>query len=269
MAADISVVIPTFRRPRQLVEALRSVLSQDVALDVLVVDDSPEGSGEQAVAEVADARVSYRRRPHPSGGNPSRVRNDGWCGARGRFIHFLDDDDRVAAGAYRDAIEAFERNPDRGVVFGRIEPFGSVASAVEHERAVFRVSTRRARRLARLGSRRCLVANQLYASPTLFVNSACLIRAGHVAQLGGYDERITVMEDVDFYTRAIREFGFVFLDRVLVEYRTGDPSIMQNLTDGRGVDDAYGVMYRKYRESHGGAELLALKVLAKAVVRWL
>src|ERR1700753_976337 len=124
MSVEISVIIPTFRRPALLREAIESVLAQtQVPLEIIVIDDSPEGSAAAVVAEFSDS-VCYIKNPQPTGGIPSVVRNLGWPTARGRFIHFLDDDDRVPAGHYRAAIAAFESNPGVGVVFGRVAPFG-------------------------------------------------------------------------------------------------------------------------------------------------
>src|SRR5882724_3368564 len=40
--ADLAVVIPTFRRPKELQAAVESVLAQRVGVEVVVVDDSPE-----------------------------------------------------------------------------------------------------------------------------------------------------------------------------------------------------------------------------------
>ena len=69
--------------------------------------------------------VRYQRNPHPTGGVPGVVRNLGWPQAQGRFVHFLDDDDIVPAGYYAAVGAAFAARPDIGLVFGRIEPFGS------------------------------------------------------------------------------------------------------------------------------------------------
>src|SRR5689334_14881172 len=80
---DVSVVIPTFRRPQPLVEAIRSVLDQEgVQVEVIVMDDSPEGSALPVVAQLGDARVLARRMPQPTGGNPSLVRNTAFPLAR-------------------------------------------------------------------------------------------------------------------------------------------------------------------------------------------
>ena len=88
---DVSVIIPTHHRERELLEAISSVLLQrGVALEIIVVDDSAEGSARQAVATLSDKRVSYVLRAEPSKGRPARARNDGAALARGRYLYFLD-----------------------------------------------------------------------------------------------------------------------------------------------------------------------------------
>jgi glycosyltransferase involved in cell wall biosynthesis len=263
----VSVVVPTFRRPTQVAEAVRSVLSQTgVRVEVLVLDDSSEGSARSTIEALGDSRVTYRHRQPVSQGNPARVRNEGLADTRGAVVHFLDDDDIVAPGVYSAALDAFARNASRGVVFGRIEPFGDAESSVLREGRLFATSERRARRLRHSG-RFPVVAAELFAEPTLFVNSACMIRREVALRIDGYDEAIRVMEDVDFYTRAIRESGFVFLDRVVIRYRTGYPSLM-NAAQQRDVYLAFERMYDKYRAAHGATELLFIKILAKSLIRW-
>src|SRR6266478_8027325 len=90
VSIDFSVVIPTYRRSVELAEAMASVLSQtDVTLEILVVDDCPQGSAREGVVGLNDGRVSYLRNPHPTGGVPSVVRNLAWPRTLGTFVHFL------------------------------------------------------------------------------------------------------------------------------------------------------------------------------------
>jgi glycosyltransferase involved in cell wall biosynthesis len=269
---DFSVVIPTFRRPEPLAEAIRSVLVQPgVDVEVMVIDDSPEGSGNDVVRSIGDSRVTYRKVPIPSGGNPSLVRNIGWPLARGRYVHFLDDDDRAAPGVYREIAAAFRGHPSSGVVIGQVRPFGSSPEAVERESALFTISARRARRLHLLGWKTWVAAYQLFCSPTLLVCSACIIRREHLAPLGGFDESVRVMEDVEFYVRAIRTFGSTYLDRPLVEYRTGAPSLMNSHMSRKSpaVGESYRHMYARYVAEHGALELTTLKLLARGPIRLL
>lgn len=264
---DVTVVVPTFRRPEELREALSSVLSQSgVSVEVRVLDDSPEGSAREVVERFHDPRISYIKHEPPTGGKPALVRNAGWPGASGRFVHFLDDDDRVASGYYRAAVTAFDAHPDRGVVFGRIEPFGDDPKALEHEHAFFQDAARRGRLVARTGSRRVITANLLFRQ-TMLVNSACLIRREHIGPLGGYDPALALNEDVDFYCRAIRRFGCVFLDQTVLHYRILSDSLMHGNRDATKLVASYDRMYSIYRETHGAAEFLAMKVLARTLLR--
>jgi glycosyltransferase involved in cell wall biosynthesis len=268
---DVSIVIPTFRRPAFLKDAIASVLDQErVSTEIIVVDDSPEGSARAVVDGHADARVVYLQCQPPSGGRPALVRNLGWPQARGRFVHFLDDDDRVAPGFYQAAVETFDKYRGPGVVFGRVEPVGDEhngqARAMAHERAYFANAARRARVASFIHSRRWLAAQLLFQN-TLLVNSACIIRRECVEALGGYDAELGLNEDVDFFCRAIRAFGFEFLDQVVVHYRI----VADSLIHGRLNDDkliaSYQRMYARYRETHGATELMAMKVFARTVLR--
>jgi len=60
LSVDFSVIIPTFRRPNELLEAISSALHQQgVSVEVIVIDDAPEASAEQVVEHVGDPRVVY------------------------------------------------------------------------------------------------------------------------------------------------------------------------------------------------------------------
>ena len=267
MAVDVSVVIPTFRRPQQLLEAVSSALSQEgVRVEVVVVDDSPEGSAEGAISKLGDARVRYRKREQPSGGRPALVRNEGARLAQGRYVHFLDDDDLVASGTYLEAVAALDGNPGKGVAFGRVEPFGEDPVVLADQQSYFRSATQRARLGAWLDSPRFLVANMLF-KPTVLVNSACLIRRECIEPLHGYNCEIDIVEDVDFFIRAIRRFGFVFLDRVVIHYRTGAPSLMHNLEGDEKALRSYARIYDKYQHDHGALEFYALKLFARVAMK--
>ncbi len=264
---DISVVIPTFRRQTQLIQAIDSVLAQNVSLEIIVVDDSPEGSARETVERYNDPRVSYVKREPPSRGKPALVRNSGGQLAQGRFVHFLDDDDRVAAGYYQTAIHTFNTHPHIGVVFGRIEPFTDDAAAnIDHEMLFFTDAARRANLASRSGSRHWLVANLLFKH-TVLVNSACMIRREHITTLGGYDDTLGLNEDVDFYCRAVRRFGFRFINSVVLHYRINADSLMHGRSDDSKLIDAYQKMYARYRATHGAVELLALKLFARTVLK--
>jgi glycosyltransferase involved in cell wall biosynthesis len=270
VSIDISVVLPTFRRSALLREAIESVRAQKGAeVELIVVDDSPEGSAAAIAGEFPDL-VRYFRNPKPTGGFPSVVRNLGWPLARGRFVHFLDDDDLVPEGHYAAAIAAFEAYPRVGVVFGRVEPFGDAPETqMDRERAFFRNAARRAAICSRLGPRMGFAAGMIF-NQTLLVCGAALIRRDCVQRLGGFDPEIRLGEDVDFFGRAMRQFGGHLLDRATLHYRIGSPSLMHApvLSENEIQQHLAGSqrMAARYRSERGSFEFYVMKGFSRLVL---
>lgn len=273
MSIDFSVVIPTFRRPLELIEAISSVLRQrDSTIEIFVIDDSPEGSAEEAVRGLRDSRVAYFKNPNPTGGVPSAVRNIGWPMAKGEFVHFLDDDDIVAEGHYAAVKAAFAANPAIGLVFGRIEPFGSgPAAQLDQERQYFADAARKSASSDRFGSRFAFTGRMLF-DKALLVCSSSVVRRECVAGLGGFDPSIRLMEDADFHVRAMRECGALFLDRTAIRYRVGSPSLMHSPhpTEGQKQGERLGhrQMQAKYRRERGALEFYALALFTRTVLKF-
>ena len=195
-----------------------------------------------------------------SNGRPAVARNIGFGLARAPLIHFLDDDDLVVPGQYAAACKAFAAHPDIGVVFGRVEPFGDDAAEIGRQRHYFVQAERRARRCARLGHRWAFTAAMLFG-PTLLVCSAGMVRRDHFDAVGGFDTVMPLMEDVDFYMRAIRHGGVLFLDRTALRYRIG-PSLMRQPNRDGMVLESYRQSQGRYCKRYGLLEFVTLKALA-------
>jgi GT2 family glycosyltransferase len=272
VSIDFSVVIPTYRRPNELIEAISSVLRQnDSTIEIFVIDDSPEGSAEEAVRGLRDSRIVYLKNPNPTGGVPSVVRNMGWPMASGTLVHFLDDDDIVAEGHYAAVKAAFAANPAVGLVFGRIEPFGSgPAAQLDRERQYFADAARKAASSNRFGSRLAFTGRMLF-DKALLVCSSSVVRRECVASLGGFDPSIRLMEDADFHVRAMRECGALFLDRTAIRYRVGSPSLMHSPhpTEAQKQGERLGhrQIHQKYRRAHGALEFYALALFTRTVLK--
>jgi GT2 family glycosyltransferase len=272
MPVDFSVVIPTFRRPDELVEALRSVLDQQgVTLEVTVVDDCPDGSARVPVEQLRDPRVTYIRNPRPTGGVPSIVRNLAWPKAQGEFLHFLDDDDIVPEGLYTEVKRAFETHPKVGLVFGRIEPFGACPEPqLRHEQRFFARAERAARVCEWFGRKIAFAGRTLFDMPML-VCSGGVMRRECLDRVGGFDPQISMVEDSDLYMRIMRECGAHFLPRLSLRYRIGRVSMMhspvRSEADVRRQRDGRRRMQEKYKQDHGIFEFYALALFARTMLR--
>lgn len=89
---EVSVVLPTRDRCRELKRAVKSALGQaGVELELLIVDDGSTDATEQMVSGISDPRVRYVKKAVSEG--VSAARNTGISEARSGWIAFLDDDD--------------------------------------------------------------------------------------------------------------------------------------------------------------------------------
>jgi glycosyltransferase involved in cell wall biosynthesis len=262
---DVSVVIPTFHRERQVVEAIDSVLDQNsLSIEVLVLDDSREGTAFDAVQSVADSRLRYIKCTEPSEGRPALVRNRGAALARGRYLHFLDDDDVLENDALAALAACLDATPDAGMAFGAIIPFGDDEKILRDQQSYFCEAARVARGLR---GRMELAANLLF-HPTILINSACMGRREQFIASGGYDGEMAVCEDVDLWARIARASNFAYVDRPIVRYRTGASSLMHDLSENdEKLTSAYRRSHRKYRDLHGFGEFNLLKFWARTTLR--
>jgi GT2 family glycosyltransferase len=268
MPPDISVVIPTCRRPAELAEAIRSVLvEKSLSLEVIVVDDTAEQSARPTIAGFSDPRIRYEVNPKPSGGWVSAVRNYGASFVRAPLVHFLDDDDRVPLGHYAAAKSAFAMYPDVGVIFGRVSPFGDDDASLKKEMVFFSRAARRAALAAHLGQRWAF-STSLYFGETLFVCGAAMIRKECFDAIGGFDPSLKVAEDVELYARAIARYGAKFIDSDALHYRIWNSSLMHTPTIlPTLVRDNYRRIHARYRKDHGSVDYLARKAFTRIFSR--
>ena len=116
----ISVLIPTLNRPACLQRALASVAAQEglegFELDVVVVDNSPDGSSLSRMAPMWPS-VRFLHEPRPGVAN---ARNAGVAAARGRWIAFLDDDEE-ASPRWIASLLAAAKSSGADAIFGPIE----------------------------------------------------------------------------------------------------------------------------------------------------
>lgn len=123
MSELVSLVMPTLRRPDSMTRAVRSVLAQTGlgadTLEIVVVDNSPEGSarsGVEALEAEASLPVRYVHEPRPG---VATARNTGVAAARGSLIAFLDDDEE-APPSWLATLLAVHREHGADVSFGAI-----------------------------------------------------------------------------------------------------------------------------------------------------
>jgi glycosyltransferase involved in cell wall biosynthesis len=200
-APFFTVVVPTYRRPEMLGEAVASILAQTFDdFELIVVDDDPAGSAELALANLADPRLEYVRNDRGRGG--AGTRNAGIFRARGAWVAFLDDDDvwlpDKLARQHRKIVES---GPDLGMVY-------TGYAVYDFERR--RVIAERRCRSEGTSARKLLYRNYIGG---LF---SVAIRTDVLKAIGGLDERFPALQDLELFVRVASNAEVAFVDETLV-----------------------------------------------------
>ncbi len=200
----VSVVIPTRNRLPLLKEALTSVEEQTLTgWEVVVVDDCSTDSTWSWLCELADPRFRSIRLDRRS--ERSAARNRGLEEARGEFVLFMDDDDKLVPSALRYLTGWADRQPNVVAVVGGKRDFderGHRRRALHPYIPIKRV---------------------VWWGDVLLgwvpVSGQCLLRSAAVRDAGGWDVGLILDEDYDLWLRLAREGGVMLVPRVVLEYR--------------------------------------------------
>ena len=86
----VTVVIPTYKRLKQLARAINSVYNQTYDnIEIIIINDDPSSDIENFI----DIKKNVELINHKKNQGPSATRNSGIQRAKGKYIAFLDDDD--------------------------------------------------------------------------------------------------------------------------------------------------------------------------------
>jgi len=205
----VTVVVPTYRRPRQLQACLEALAAQrlEEPWDVVVVDDGspePPNSGVESLARSRDWRIVRQ-----ANAGPSAARNRGVREARGGVVAFTDDDCRPEPSWLGSLLQAVRERP--GALVG-----GTTVNGLTDD---FFASTSQ------------LIVDLVYehfnADPDdgyfLASNNILCSRKGFL-EIGGFDESFSRAgaEDRDFCDRwRMRGWPIVWRPEARIEHRHG------------------------------------------------
>lgn len=177
--ATVSVILPCFNAGEFIEECVESVVAQDVPdRELIVVDD---GSTDRTTVEVL-SRLERKFdvlliRTENRG--ISEARNTGFSHSSGRFILFLDSDDRIGENFLRATLHALMERSDCGVAFTDIERFGLENGTWRTGPVLFQAEI--------------LLDN--------YLQPYSLVRREVVETVGGFSPDLTPYEDWDFWIK--------------------------------------------------------------------
>lgn len=205
----VSIIIPCYKQAHFLPEAIESVLKQSYThREIIVVDDgSPDNT-----AEVAKRYPGVHCLSQENAGL-AKARNAGLRASQGKYIVFLDADDRLADGALEIGVDFLNARPQFAFVFGecrRIDVEGKVVPRpdppLRNEDAYL----------------------ELLHHCFIWCPASVMHRRAVLLQIGGFRPNLNGTEDYDLYLRIACSLPVSGHGRVVADYRLYEGSMSTN-----------------------------------------
>jgi glycosyltransferase involved in cell wall biosynthesis len=215
MSILVSIVIPAYNSSQYLSETIESIFSQTFSdYEVLIIDDgSTDNTAEIATRySQKDSRIKLLSQKNQGA---AIARNTGMLIAKGEYIAFLDADDQWLPNKLAVHLEHFNRCPNLGISFGRVEFMsfdGQPTSKFSNSR-LFKV-----------------IPEHLYCENLIVTPSNAVIRRAVLDSIGNFYLNLGGIEDAELFLRAAcKGWKVEGIDRVLTRYRTNQVGLSSNL----------------------------------------
>jgi glycosyltransferase involved in cell wall biosynthesis len=238
----VSVITPVFNGEIWLREALDSALAQTFSsLEIIVVNDGSTDDSLAIARALARSNGRIRVIDQDNAGLPS-ARNRALKMARGAYLALLDADDAWLPNHLQLAMQAFERDPDLGLVHANIQRIDVDGALVDIPVRSWRENMDAFEALA--------LRHEHVSCPTAVFSRLA------VDTVGGFDPRFTGLgcEDRDLWLRIAARFRIRYLDQVTARYRLHLDSMS---ADSDRMTLARQMLIAKLAESARGARMVS------------
>jgi glycosyltransferase involved in cell wall biosynthesis len=277
---DVSVIIPTYNRGPLLIEAIDSVFAQTYKnVEVIVVDD---GSSDDTLERLEPYRSKISIVNTNHGGAP-HARNAGMKVAKGRYVAFLDSDDRYLPHKLALQVQILDRFPDVGAVYSEFSGFGQGMAEEFHLKTYHAPAFRNGKTYehyfneALFLKEACIdcppwsdrkmyfghVFDQYLRVLFIFTNSL-MVRRDLLDSVGFHDESLSLFDGYDLVLRIAKRKRIAFVDVPTYQLRYHDGQISTTKRpDGPAIlvakqrqllsiVERHGVQDRRYYQEHRG-----------------
>jgi glycosyltransferase involved in cell wall biosynthesis len=194
----VSIVMPTYKRAQYLPVAIESILEQTYPhWELVIVDDCSPDNTAQVVADFVarDSRIKSIR--HEVNRKLPASLNTGFSNASGAYFTWISDDNLFRPNALEVMVGFLEAHPDISLVYTDYMEFDDDGKPIQ----LITVDPPE-----KLGLHNPIGASYLFR------------RAVH-EELNGYDEKMFLAEDLDFWVRTLIKFKVAPLHQDLYLYR--------------------------------------------------
>jgi len=193
----VSIIIPFFNHGDYILETLENILNQEYKdYEIIIIDDGSNDTHSVSILNKIDnPKINIIHTPNQG---VCAARNYGFAKSSGKYILFLDADDKISKGFIAEALPILETRPEVKAVSCRVELFGERSG--EYMLPNYSLDT--------LIARNILVIT-------------CLIRSIDFAKTPGFNNNMrNGFEDWDFWLSLLGSGGEVIrIDKVGFYYR--------------------------------------------------
>jgi hypothetical protein len=208
LAPLVSVVIPCYNSARYLAQTIQSVLAQTYArVEIIVVDD---GSTDETHKIAQSYQLQY---VYQTNAGISAARNTGVIHSRGKYVLFLDHDDRLLPMAIEVGVKCLEDRPECAMAVGEHRYIQADGTAIGYSHK---------HTLKRDHYEELLEHN--------FIETPCSVlhRRSALDLTGLFVEKVQLAEDYEMYLRTARQSPMITHNTPVAEYRLHDTNISGN-----------------------------------------
>ena len=210
----VSIIIATYERRMHAENSIDTSIQQTYQnVEIIVVEDGSNSGIEDLLAERKNIRIKYNR--HPERRGIAAARNTGTKMSKGKYIAFLDDDDKWSRDKIALQVSLAEESNERDIM---IYCGGDRRDNTPQE-------------VNDYTSKRGLMADYIFNGLTLS-SSSMLVRRESLLSIEGHSEDLVSCVDHDLWFKMARSnFVMDYVPRKLVSSNTVDTSMMNRLDE--------------------------------------
>lgn len=195
----VTIVTPLYNGERYIKATVESILAQDYAnIEYIVVNDGSTDSGR----EIAMAYGDRLRIIDQANAGQSAALNRGWSEARGKYITYVSADDLIHPECISLLVAHLEADAGAVCAYPNYDLISAESNVITPH-------------VGRRFSFEALVVEQ-----DCYIGPAPLFRKSAFEAVGGWDVRLKLAPDREFWMQISNLGTFVFEPRVLASYRT-------------------------------------------------
>lgn len=231
----VTIVIPTYKRYKEVVRAVESCLQQSYKnIEIIVVDDNGKDSEMNILTYDAlrsfidEGKIIYLQNEKNSGG--SYARNQGLNVSKGKYITFLDDDDEIDKDKILKQVEKLESLDDSYscCYTGYKKLMGNGKVYYSDEKIEGNVYKYALSRSIYIGS-----------------GSNLLVKTDIAKAVGGYDISFKRNQDLEFMVKILRSYKLAYVDENLFTIHYEIREIKRSYEQLVSIDDKFIHTFQK------------------------